>query len=379
MAGRARLFFTDSESNADLYYLSRFLAGDPFLFLETGGTRTLFLNDLEVDRGRRQAAVEEVVRLKKVTDKVKEEDGALPPRGYGLIGRCIKQIAVDRGLDQFDVGESFPLALGDILRSYGFDVRWAPGPFVAARACKTEDEIGHIKAAVGHTERAMTAAIDQIRRAEIRGDELFWDSKQLTSEMVKQTVNRVLLDLNCHGYECIVAGGEQGVDPHERGSGPLPANSPIILDIFPRDNATRYHGDMTRTVVRGKASDEVKRMHDAVAASKAAAEAEIRDGADGKDVHAAAKKVFADAGYETGVKDGRMVGFFHGTGHGLGLQVHEFPHLGDSPCELKAGHVVTVEPGLYYPGVGGLRIEDDVVVREDGCENLCQLEVVLEV
>ena len=117
MAGRARLFFTDSESNADLFYLTRFLAGDPFLFLEAGGKRTLFLNDLEVDRGRKQSAVDEVVRLKEVMDKVKEEDGQLPPRGYGLIGRCVKQIAVDRGLDAEEDVHAHPEYLDEAYRA----------------------------------------------------------------------------------------------------------------------------------------------------------------------------------------------------------------------------------------------------------------------
>jgi Xaa-Pro aminopeptidase len=164
---------------------------------------------------------------------------------------------------------------------------------------------------------------------------LFDGDAPLTSESVKQTINRTLMERGCDPLTPIVAGGEQGCDPHDRGSGPLAANVPIILDIFPCDLSTRYHGEV--------------------------------------------KQVFEERGYETGQKDGRMVGFFHGTGHGLGLDVHEYPGVGAADHMLKAGHVVTVEPGLYYPGVGGIRIEDDVLVTEDGHENLCELEVVFEV
>jgi len=154
---------------------------------------------------------------------------------------------------------------------------------------------------------------------------------------------------------------------------------PIILDIFPRDLKTRYHGDMTRTVVRGKASDEAKALFAAVAEAKAAAEAKIRAGVSGRDVHGECLRVFEERGYKTERVDGHMVGFFHGTGHGLGLAVHEYPGLGQADHRLEAGHVVTVEPGLYYPGIGGVRIEDDVLVTKDGCENLCELETVFEI
>lgn len=379
MATAARLFFTDSKSDSDLYYLTRFLAGDPFLFLERDGRRTLFLNDLEVDRGRKQSCVEEVVRLKEFADAVKEKEGSLPTEGWARIGRVIRHIADERGIGHFEVAGTFPAALADVLRGHGLGVRWRPQPFLVARACKSEEEIGWIRGAVRHTEAALRAGIDRIRASEVRGGMLYEGAEPLTSEMVRTTIDRTLMDRNCLGTDTIVAGGEQGVDPHDRGSGPLPANSPILLDVFPRDLESRYNGDMTRTVVRGRASDEVKRMFEAVQAAKSAAESVLQDGADGFDVHAAVKKTFEDSGFETGLRDGRMVGFFHGTGHGLGLDVHEHPRLGDAHDVLRSGHVVTVEPGLYYPGVGGMRIEDDLVVREGGCENLCELEVELEV
>jgi Xaa-Pro aminopeptidase len=379
MGTTGRLFYADSESDADLFYLTRFLAGDPFLYLEVDGKKTLFLSDLEVDRGRQQSAVDEVVRLATITEQVKERYPEMPSEPWVRIGAHVRVIAEQRGLGVLEVPGSFPLALADVVRGHGLGVRWLPSPFVTERLSKTPEEVAKIRRAIEHTEAAMTAAIDRIRAAEIRDGLLYEDGERLTSEQVRLTIDRLLLERDCHSYQAIVAGGDQGVDPHERGHGPLPADLPIILDIFPRDNATRYHGDMTRTVVRGRASEAAKKVFQAVREAKERAEAMLRDGVDGHAVHEAVKKTFVDAGYETGERNGRMEGFFHGTGHGLGLAVHEFPRLGAVHDTMRAGHVVTVEPGLYYPGIGGVRLEDDVLITRDGCENLCTLANEFEI
>ncbi len=373
------MVYADSERNADLYYLTNFLAGDPFLFVEQGGKRELFLSDLEVDRGKNQSAVDAVVRVADIVEAAKKQPGGLPSARWQRLAHLIRQIASERGLTGFDVPDVFPAALADSLRGLGIGVSWAHPPFVPARAIKTAAEVENIRGAVRHTEAAMQHAIDRIASAAIGDDGLLYEGdEKLTSEMVRFGIDALLLERHCYAYEAIVAGGEQGCDPHERGHGPLPAHRPIILDIFPRDLKTRYHGDMTRTVVRGKASDDAKKLYRAVADAKARAEELLRNGVDGHDVHAAVEKTFEDQGFTTGQKDGRMVGFFHGTGHGLGLDVHEAPRLGKAHDIMRTGHVVTVEPGLYYPGIGGVRIEDDVLITADGCENLCTMPSMFE-
>lgn len=375
----ARLFWTDSERDADLFYLTGFLAGDPILFIELDGAGELFLNDLEVDRGRKQSRIKLVHRLAEIGDRVKERTGSRPGRGAEGVALCIREIAEERDIGSFEVAAHSSVALADCLRGMGFGVRWRPVPFVPERACKRPDEIEAIRGAIVHTEAAMQAAIDRIAASEVRDGMLYDGANALTSESVKQTVNGLLAERNCDPHEVIVAGGLQACDPHDRGSGPLPGNVPIILDIFPRDKATRYCGDMTRTVVRGKATEEAKRLYAAVAESKAAAEVVVRAGVSGQDVHAAVKKVFEAQGYKTEQRDGRMVGFFHGTGHGLGLDIHEYPGVGAVGHTLEAGHVITIEPGLYYPDIGGIRIEDDVLVTADGCENLCSLKTPFQI
>ncbi|MCH2365290.1 MAG: M24 family metallopeptidase, partial [Planctomycetes bacterium] len=141
-------------------------------------------------------------------------------------------------------------------------------------------------------------------------------------------------------------------------------------DIFPQSEETRYWGDMTRTVVRGKASDEARKLYQDVFDAQDGAIKQLRDGACGKEIHQGIVELFEARGNKTEERDGSKVGFFHGTGHGVGLDIHENPRLGKVGHELKTGHVITIEPGLYYPGVGGVRIEDLLVVTEDGHHNL---------
>ena len=173
----------------------------------------------------------------------------------------------------------------------------------------------------------------------------------------------------------IVAGGVQATDPHEEGHGPLRSGEAIILDIFPVDKASRYYADMTRTVIKGEPNEELQKMYDAVLESQEAALGMIRAGVNGKDIHQKVSDVLHERGYKTLVHDQEegtplRTGFFHGTGHGVGLEIHEAPRISLSDDELRLGDVVTVEPGLYDPQVGGVRIEDLVVVTEDGCRNL---------
>jgi Xaa-Pro aminopeptidase len=178
----------------------------------------------------------------------------------------------------------------------------------------------------------------------------------------------------------IVAGGRQGCDPHEQGHGPLRAQEPIIIDVFPRSQKTGYFGDITRTVVRGRASEAVRRLYDTVARGQEMAFEKIHCEAHGSDIHEAIQSFFESEGYKTGRKNGHMQGFFHGTGHGVGMEIHEAPRISlNSEDVLKPGHVVTVEPGLYYPELGGVRLEDVVTVTPNGARNLTKFEKVLEV
>ena len=202
----------------------------------------------------------------------------------------------------------------------------------------------------------------------------------MTSEKLRAVIDTAIMQASGLASHTIVAGGKQACDPHEVGSGPLYANEPIILDIFPRSQKTGYFGDITRTVVRGRASEAVRKLYDTVLKGQQLAFKKMRAGVPTVEVHEAVQEFFKREGYKTAKHNGRMQGFFHGTGHGLGLEIHEPPRTGPhSPGKLKAGQVVTVEPGLYYPEIGGVRLEDVALVTQGSPRNLTRFEKVLEV
>jgi Xaa-Pro aminopeptidase len=265
-----------------------------------------------------------------------------------------------------------------LLQDRGYEIEVKRGAVFEERAFKTEEEIGYISETLRFTEEAVDRAVRMIGESEIR-DGFLYHGGPLTSERVKKEINVRLMENDCIGKHTIVSSGEATCDPHDEGSGPLKAGVPIILDVFPQSGRTRYFADITRTVVRGRASDRVRKMYDTVLRGQEIAFERIRDGASGREIHEAIMQSFLQAGFQTGEIDGRMQGFFHGTGHGVGLEVHEPPRISRMDDILRERQVVTVEPGLYYRGIGGVRLEDLVVVRKDGCENLTRYPKVLEI
>jgi len=370
----ARLIIAASEADANLFYATRFLAPDPFVFLHHGEETILLASDLEVDRARAQAQVSQVLALRTYEERAKQAGAERP----GIVDALL-QLLQERQVRSLLVPGSFPLEHADTLRARGLTVTASSEPFFEARLTKSPKEIEAIRQAMRRTEAALDVAIQTIRDAEERDGLLWWQGSILTSEAVKRIIARQLLDEGLIAQHTIVACADQACDPHHEGSGPLVPGQAIILDLFPRDASSRYYGDITRTVVKGPASEALRRIYDAVLAAQACALERIRDGAEGEAIHLEVQQSFRARGYQTGEVKGRMQGFFHGTGHGLGLEVHELPRISKLKSTLRSGHVVTVEPGLYYPGVGGVRIEDVVVVTDTGCRNLASYPKLLEV
>ncbi|MCX7916204.1 MAG: M24 family metallopeptidase, partial [Verrucomicrobiae bacterium] len=268
----------------------------------------------------------------------------------------------DYGVTQVEVPSHFPVGLARRIRAR---VKVVEDAFFSQRETKTPAELRAIRAALRLAETGLEAGLKVLRESKIRADRyLTWRGQRVTSELVRGVINATIAQHGGLAAHTIVAGGNHACDPHEAGHGPLRAHQPIILDVFPRDLRTGYWGDITRTVVRGRASEAARRQYETVARAQQQAIEQLRDGVDGQKVHNAVHELFRREGYVTGVKNGFQQGFFHGTGHGLGLEIHEPPRISSVPAKLKAGHVVTVEPGLYYRGVGGVRIEDVVVIEQ---------------
>jgi Xaa-Pro aminopeptidase len=355
-----------SEIDSNLYYATGFLAPDPFIFVQAGSEKLLIMSDLEVDRARSQARVDTVLSYSAYEGKAKE-DGIAAPGPLDVLHVVLQE----RNAHHLLVPGSFGIEHADGLRARGYTLTGKREPFFEERLVKSEEEVEQITATQRATEEAVDAAILAIRAAKVGNDGfLYLDGQVLTSEALKKIINVKLMESDCVAQHTIVAPGLQGVDPHQQGTGPIRANESIVMDVFPKSGLTRYFADMTRTVVKGKASAKLRAMYRAVLTAQERGIELIGDGADGKAIHAEVNAVLEKDGFTTGMVGGRMQGFFHGTGHGVGLDIHEPPRISKTGAVLRSGQVVTVEPGLYYQDAGGIRIEDLVVVTPTGCRNL---------
>ena len=286
----------------------------------------------------------------------------------------------ERRIRSLVVPANFSVFLADQLRAKGFRVQVKRDPFFAQRELKNSQEVRQIAESLKIARLGLEAGIRALKRTKTKRDGyLYLHGERLTSETLKRFVNTAIMAQGWLPSHTIISSGNQCVDPHHEGSGPIKTNTSIIFDIFPRSQEHGYFGDLSRTVVRGRASDKLKEIYATVQAGQQLGFKQIRAGVNGKDVHMNIVELFRQRGFPTGRIKGRMQGFFHGTGHGLGLDIHEAPRVAPVDAILKPGHVVTVEPGLYYLGVGGVRLEDVVLVKEGGNRNLTDCPQFLEI
>ncbi len=364
------------QHDATAYHLSGFLAPDPVICVRAAGKKYLAVSALEYGRAEKEAPVDELISfdeldLTRLARELKSGARAFAAATANLLKR------VGAESSPVTVPLQFGVAYADELRARGLEIEPNGRLFANLRRVKAQEEISHIEEAQRAVEEACAHAVEILEEAEISdGGTLRWRGETLTSELLRSEIEIELLRRGCAADEgTITSGGTQAADPHERGSGPLKAGETVILDIFPRNQRSRYYADMTRTFIKGEPSPEMERMYEAVLESQEAALGMIRAGVNGRDVHDKVSDILHEKGYKTTKHDQKpgeplIEGFFHGTGHGVGLEVHEAPRVSTADEELRAGDVVTVEPGLYAPGVGGVRIEDLIVVTEDGCRNL---------
>jgi Xaa-Pro aminopeptidase len=369
----ARLIIAGSEQCADLYWATRFYVPDPIAFLEHKGRKILIASDLEVSRARKEADVHLVLSQADYEDKLRKRGLPIRP------GAVLDAVLRERRIKVLQVPTYFPFHQAEMLRKRGYRIEVVPDPFYPEREIKTLAEKKHITEALRATEAGIQAAIDVLRKSKVKNGKIYRNGSILTSEALRGVIETTMMAKGALGQHTIVACGKQASDPHCRGSGPLYAHQTIVLDVFPKSMATGYHGDITRTVVKGGASETLKKMYAAVKRSQEAGIRAIRHGVDAAKVHGDVSRVLDDAGFKTGLINGKPQGFIHSTGHGLGLDIHESPRVSRLSNKLKTGHVVTVEPGLYYEKLGGIRIEDVVYVTKKGCDVLTRIPKVFEI
>lgn len=372
---QAILLVSASEGDSNMLYAVGFFVPDPFIFFEHKGKKFVVMSDLEIDRAKKQARVDRVLSLSVYQRKLRRL-GKQSPNLADVLDLLFRE----RGIRSVVVPANFAALLADQLRAKGFSVQIKRDPFFADREIKSVEEVKSITESLRVATLGLEAGIRALKRAKIgRDGYLHLNGSRLTSEALKTAVNTAIMAQGWLPSHTIISSGNQCVDPHHEGSGPIKAHASIVFDIFPRSQRTGYFGDLSRTVVRGRASDKLKEIYATVQAGQQLGFEMIRDGVNGREIHQKILALFAARGFPTGRINGRMQGFFHGTGHGLGLDIHEPPRIAPVEATLRAGHVVTVEPGLYYLGIGGVRLEDVVLVTAKGNRNLTDCPQFLEI
>jgi Xaa-Pro aminopeptidase len=374
----ARLIAGIPATNKSLFHAVRFNVGDPAAcidFLHEGRPphRVFLCRDIEMERARRQARADAVACPRDF-----EPRGGLSGDRETATAQAVAECLRRQQVAMVTADRTLPLVYAEHLRLAGIAVEYDPLLGVMSRRSKDAQEVEWLRAAQKATEDAMRMACETVARAvPDRNGVLLHEGERLSAERLRFLIDVHLLRAGFQNQPSIVACGPQGADCHEHGHGDLRTGQPVIVDIFPRSMSTLYNGDCTRTVVNGEPHPEVRRMHAAVAEAKRAAIAAVRAGVTGEEVHRATLGVIHAHGFASGLPapdaPDSWTGMTHGTGHGIGLDVHEPPLLDLKGPALVAGDALTVEPGLYGRAHGGLRIEDLVIVREGGAESLNSL------
>lgn len=358
----------------DSYYATKLPMHDPYLFMQApNGEKHIFLSTLEIGRGRKEAKVEHVHAISDIVEEMNEKSSVFDQILH-MIGKWEKDLTQV----QLVIPNNFPVKLYQELSSVIANIEVKNGTLFEERAIKSAEEIEFIRQAQARNQKGFEHVFDVLKKATINKDRtLQWNGSILTAEILQGEMNSVHAKNGALSFNDgpIMACGAQGADPHNTGSGPLMAGEFIIIDSFPLAS-NFYNGDLTRTVLKGEPTDWHLKVYEAVKASQQHALDIIKAGVTGKFVHEKTNEFLIQAGFPTGKdENGQHYGFFHGTGHSLGLDVHDDgPGLSPrNPNPLQENMVVTVEPGLYYPVKGGVRIEDIVAVTKTGIDNLTTL------
>ena len=349
--------YAASSQDANLYYLTKFFDNDPFLFLRSGEQSILVVSSMEKARAVRSSIADHVHSREDFQRDFRERESDRAPN---MIASVLKEFKIKR----LGVNADFSIGLADELRRAGYELKPISGPIEILRSIKTAQELKLMAQVQRASEKALASALTILAHSKVSDDALRYKRRVLTSELLKSTIGCSLINDACAPKDVIASSGDDSALPHLTGSGPVKANSAIVFDVFPQSIASRYHADMSRTVLRGDAPPELSDMYSAVKGAQNLALEMLRPGISGAEVHLTVSDHFEQSGFQTDLEKGQ--GFIHSTGHGLGLEVHELPFLSKRGGLLEKGNVVTVEPGLYYPKIGGVRLEDVAVITNNG-------------
>jgi Xaa-Pro aminopeptidase len=374
------LIVGDTERVPEMRHEVPLMIPDPFFYAEKDGRRIVAIASMEASRVEGLGTGLEVHPLEEFgVDELLRRHTDL----YAAQNELAARIARGLGIERAVVPRRFPLAVADELRKIGVELMVDQKHFDDRRRAKSEHELEGIRRALHAAETAMADALELLRRAEPRNGLLELEGEPLTCERLKEDVQAAFLRNHAFGDEPIVSHGAQTAVGHDTGSGAIAADDVVLLDLFPKDFESACFADMTRTFAVGTVPGEIQTYNELCKEALERAVALVRPGLPGSDLFRAVCELFAEHGYPTQLtkKEGEVLedGFHHSLGHGVGLAVHEAPLLGRIGQELVAGDVLAIEPGLYRRGFGGVRIEDLVLVTEDGCEVLTDFPYELEV
>lgn len=376
----AILMIDASDINSNLYYATGFIAVDSFVYIQTPKEKVILTYSKDVEQLKKESKADRIVGYRDYEEKLEKKLGGQNFRGLSqfhqeleILSELLKELKVKKMLVPSNFGLSYYL----VLKEKGFEFVWSEEEtFFKERQIKTEEEIKYIQDCQQAAEKAMGKVKEILILSKVRNGCLYFDGEIVTSERLRAYLQEELIKNGCiPALPMIVSSGKISSQTHNIGHGPIKAGVPIIVDIFPRSIETRYWGDMTRTFVKGEAPARLKKMYQAVLEAQKLGLSMIKEGVSGKSIQKKVENFFASRGFPFEKVDGIPQGYTHNFGHGVGLDIHEYPgihRIGDAT--LKAGCVVTAEPGLYYPDIGGVRIEDLIVVTKDGYRNLTTFE-----
>lgn len=376
---KLQCLYASSSNSADVLYLSGVHVPDPFLSIVVGRHKIAIVNQLEYARVQTDSRYTKVFEYEALKQTILKAEPELKPN-FKLVHFIHYFFKLHRA-ESIVIPKDFPSFLLIQLQAINLPVTVIESSFFPLRETKRTDELKYIRQANQASALGFKRVQTVLEASKIRSGRLYYEGSVLTSERMRQMIELCLMEKGAVAQSTIVAGGLQACDPHQTGYGPLRANELIIVDIFPRLVSNGYHGDMTRTFLKGQASPAQKALVQIVRKAQNAAVAKIKAGVSTNTIHNSVCACFEQAGYPTRKRtdSGAFEGFIHSTGHGLGLDVHEEPRVGTSKNRLRRNQVITIEPGLYYPELGACRIEDVYAVTENGANKLSQFNYRWEI